>query len=150
MSESTHERVGRLLREFPGAETLEIPPPVFRALGGRFTEFEPGESLTATWPVSDEHRGPTGRLQGGILTAYIDNTFGPLAFLAGEGFYVSVDLSTDFMRPVRPEDETVVVRAEMVGATSRVLFLEAEATRTDGTPLARCRTKMMEADDAER
>lgn len=150
MTQSTHERVSRLLREFPGSEALEIPPPVFRVLGGRFTEFEPGRYLTATWPVSDDHRGPTGRLQGGILTAYIDNTFGPLAFLTGEGFFVSVDLSTDFMRPVRPEDETVRVRAEMVGSTSRVLFLEAVATRMDGTPLARCRTKMMEADDPVR
>jgi len=112
MSETTHEFVGRLLHEIPGAERFEIPPPVFRELGGEFVDFEAGRSLTAEWPVSDRHRGPSGRLQGGILAAYFDNTVGPLAFLAGGGFYVSVDLSTEFLRPVLPGDETVVVTVE--------------------------------------
>ncbi|MDP2496748.1 MAG: PaaI family thioesterase [Candidatus Palauibacterales bacterium] len=147
MTETTHERVGRLLRELPGSERFEIPPPVFEALGGEFVEFEPGRSLTAEWPVSDLHRGPSGRLQGGILAAYFDNTVGPLAFLTGRDFYVSVDLSTEFLRPVRPEDDTVVVEAEVLGETSRLLFIQGECRRPDGTVLALCRTKLIAVDE---
>lgn len=147
MTETTHERVGRLLRELPGAERFEIPPPVFEALGGEFVDFEPGRSLTAEWPVSDRHRGPSGRLQGGILAAYFDNTVGPIAFLTGRAFYVSIDLSTEFLRPVRPEDDTVVVEAEVVGETSRLLFIQGECRRPDGTVLALCRTKLIAVDE---
>ena len=147
MSETTHELVGRLLHEIPGAERFEIPPPVFRELGGEFVDFEAGRSLTAEWPVSDRHRGPSGRLQGGILAAYFDNTVGPLAFLAGGGFYVSVDLSTDFLRPVLPGDDTVVVEAELVGETSRLHFIRGECRRPDGTVVALCRTKLIEVDE---
>lgn len=80
MPETTHERVARLLRNLPGAGRFEIPPPVFVELGGEFVDFDPGRSLTAEWPVSDRHRGPSGRLQGGILAAYFDNTVGPTPF----------------------------------------------------------------------
>lgn len=147
MSETTHELVGRLLHELPGAQRFEIPPPVFRELGGEFVDFEAGHSLTAEWPVADRHRGPSGRLQGGILAAYFDNTVGPLAFLVGRGFYVSVDLSTEFLRPVRPEDGIVVVEAELVGETSRLLFIRGECRRPDGTVVALCRTKLIEVDE---
>lgn len=148
MSESTHERINRLLHELPGADRFEIPPPVLRALGGRFVEYEPGRSLAAEWTVHDRHRGPSGRLQGGIVGAYFDNTVGPLAFLTGGGFYVSVDLTTEFLRPVRPEDRQVLVEAEVAGQTSRLLFIEGRVRRAGGTAVALCRSKLIAVDEA--
>ncbi len=60
---------------------------------------------------------------------------------------MSVDLSTEFLRPVRPEDDTVIVEAEVVGETSRLLFIHGECRRPDGTAVALCRTKLIAVDE---
>lgn len=145
-----HERVLGLLRELPGAESLEIPPPVFEELGGRFVDFDPGGSATCRWPVRPEQRGPDGSLQGGVLTAFFDNTFGPVAFVGGRGFYVSLDLTTDFVRRVGPSVDRLTVRARIADRTERLLLLDAEAERPDGKLVARCHSKMIERAAADR
>lgn len=147
MSGEVHERVLAALRSLPGAEGMEMPPPVFREMGGEITAFDrEAGSIRAVWPVGDRHRGPTGVMQGGVLTALFDNTFGPLAYLAGEGFFVSLDLRTTFVRPVGPEHGEVEIAAELVDRTRRFLILRGEALRADGSRAALCETTMVEVE----
>lgn len=147
MSEDVHERVLTMLRAIPGADGMEMPPPVFREMGGRVTAFDrEAGRIRARWPLRERHRGPTGVVQGGIVTALFDNTFGPLAYLSGEGFFVSLDLQTTFVRPLGPEQARVEIAAELVDRTRRFLVLRGEALREDGSRAALCETTMVEVE----
>ena len=143
MTTEVHDWVLKQAKKMPGADKLEIPPPVFREMGGQFTEFEPGQAATTRWPIRAGQRGPDGSLQGGVLTAFFDNTFGPLAYLSGEAFYVSLDVTTHFLRGVGPDVDRITVRVRVAGGTERLLLLEGEAERPDGKIVARCHTKMI-------
>lgn len=147
MSGEIHRRVIEQLRAIPGAEAMEMPPPVFRDLGGEVTAFDREAGTTrARWPLPDRHRGPTGVVQGGVLTVLFDNTFGALAYLSGEGFFVSLDLQTTFVRPLGTDHRRVEVAAELVDRTRRFLILRGEALREDGSRAALCETTMVEVE----
>lgn len=145
MPRRLHEEILERLRALPGAERMEIPPPIYRDLGGEITRYEEGALIEARWPAKEVQRGPTGLLQGGMLTTFFDATVGPLAYLAGGADLVSLDLETAFLRPVPPEVDHVMVTVRVVERTRRVLFLEGEARRPDGKVAATFRTKMMSA-----
>ena len=134
-----------------GLRGMEIPSPVFREMCGEFTALhrEAGK-IRATWPLRDRYRGPTGVVQGGVVTALFDNTFGPLAYLSGEGFFVSLDLRTTFVRPLGPENREVEIAAELVDRTRRFLILRGEALREDGSRAALCETTMVEVEPGGR
>lgn len=140
-----HDRLLAALGDMPGAERMEIPPPVFRGMGGEFVAFDrEAGTIRSRWPLENRYRGPRGYLQGGILTTLFDNTFGPLAYLAGEGLFVSLDLRTTFIRSVGPEETSVEIAAELVERTRRFLLVRGEAFRTDGTRVALCDSRLVE------
>lgn len=147
MSREVHRRVLSLLRSIPGAEEMEMPPPVFREMGGEITAFDrDGGTIRTVWPIRDRYRGPTGVVQGGVVTALFDNTFGPLAYLSGEAFFVSLDLRTTFVRPLGPDTGRVEITAELVDRTRRFLILRGEALRENGSRAALCETTMVEVE----
>lgn len=124
-----------------------MPPPVFRGLGGEITAFDrEAGTIRARWPLPDRHRGPTGVVQGGVVTALFDNTFGPLAYLSGAGFFVSLDLQATFVRPLGRDHRQVEIAAELVDRTRRFLILRGEALREDGSRAALCETTMVEVE----
>lgn len=126
-----------------------MPPPVFREMGGEVIAFDrDGGTIRAAWPIRDRYRGPTGVVQGGVVTALFDNTFGPLAYLSGEAFFVSLDLRTTFVRPLGPDAGRVEIAAELVDRTRRFLILRGEALREDGSRAALCETTMVEVEPA--
>jgi acyl-coenzyme A thioesterase PaaI-like protein len=53
-----------------------------------------------------EFLNPIGTVQGGILTAMLENTMGPAApaHLGGDAFCQTLELETSFLRPARPGD----------------------------------------------
>lgn len=116
-------------------------------MSGEITAFDrEAGTIRASWPLPDRHRGPTGVVQGGVVTALFDNTFGPLAYLSGEGFFVSLDLQTTFVRPLGRARRRVEIAAELVDRTRRFLILRGEALPEDGSRAALCETTMMEVE----
>jgi len=48
---------------------------------GEFIDLVEGISLTARFPNKDRYMNPMGFMQGGIITAAIDNTVSPLSYM---------------------------------------------------------------------
>lgn len=143
MNEDVHDRViGELREYFPTAE-FEIPPPVFRQLGGRIVAYEDGRELRSRWPLPDWCRGPKGYVQGGYLEMLFDNSYGPLAYLVARTVSRSLSLATEFVRPLGPEEDSVDVRVHLVDRTRRFLLLDGEALNGDGKLVAGNRTRMV-------
>jgi uncharacterized protein (TIGR00369 family) len=102
------------------------PPNCFRAMKAEFVEYESRRSLTVKIPVLEESLNPLRDMQGGFLVAAFDNAFGPLSYLAARAPCVTLNLSTQFIRPVRAGDR-VTVHAKVISRGRDVLQMSAEA-----------------------
>jgi len=141
-----HEELLTRIWEIAGelAGRTELPPKVFRDMGGRFVDYVEGESVTVAYPLLERYEGLGGTTQGGILTAAFDNTYGPLAILVGGVLgFATVHLSTTYIRPVTTADGEIRVRARRVEQTRRFLFAEGEATNPKGKLVATSRAEIL-------
>ena len=78
------------------------PPPCAATLGMKITAISPEQgSIEAEFEGRPEFTNPTGNIQGGFLTAMLDDTMGPaLAALLRKGeFAPTLNLNVSFARP---------------------------------------------------
>ncbi len=114
---------------------IKLPPPVFVELGGEIIDVDiTAKTMTVKFPVEDRFRNPLGFLQGGILSAMIDNTVGPLSFMIAPPS-VTTQFNTTYLRPVTPQDKFLTVKAECTEQTRRQIFLTGTAYNMDGKTL---------------
>jgi uncharacterized protein (TIGR00369 family) len=123
--EALSHRLYRILRARASNAGLKIPPPCFVEMKGEFTAFDEGERLlVARFPVEVRYENPLGFMQGGFLAAAIDNTIGPLSYLVAPPS-VTLQFSTQYLRPVGPDTDHVVVHGRVDEMTKRYLFMSA-------------------------
>jgi len=125
--------------KYPG---VKVPPPSFLASGAKIIAHEPNQSLTVAFLVREEQTNPVGSLQGGILSSFFDDTFGPLSFRTMRKPCVSIDMTVNFIRQVRP-GETVVIRAEFKAKSRSLLQLYGEAHNEKNKLIATATSNMM-------
>lgn len=130
-----HEVVIQELAAVAKKARLEIPPKCFVAMNGRITDYEKGRSLTAQFPVEERYENPMGLMQGGFITAAIDNVFGPLSYLLGRP-YATTQLDTSYLRPVAAADKYVEVAARVEEKAGRQLYMAAKVTNAAGKTVA--------------
>lgn len=121
---------------------IKTPPPSFASSGARILSFESGRSIVLAFPVREHQTNPIGTLQGGVLCSFIDDAFGTLSFASMRKPCVSIDLSVNFIRPVRP-GELVSVRAEFKAKSKKLLQLSAEAHNGKGKLVATATSNLM-------
>ena len=126
-------------RKYPG---VKVPPPSFLASGAKIIAHEPNQSLTVAFLVREEQTNPVGSLQGGILSSFFDDAFGPLTFKTMRKPCVSIDMTVNFIRQVRP-GETVVVRVEFKAKSRTLLQLYGEAHNEKNKLIATATSNMM-------
>ena len=117
------------------ATNLLLPPPIFEALGAEIIDFDlEAQTMTNKYPVQAQFLNPMGFLQGGILTAIMDNTIGPLSLLLAPPS-VTTQFNTSYLRPASAEDKFVIVTAECTERTRRQLFFTATVRNEAGKTL---------------
>lgn len=126
------EKILNLMPRDPG---LEFPPKVFRDMEGEVIDYTAGQSLTVRFPNKERYENPLGFMQGGMITAAIDNTIGPLSFLLAPPS-VTKDLATVFKRPVKRTDKFIEVIASLIEKTSSGMIIEAKVTNAAGKIVA--------------
>ncbi|MEN8199590.1 MAG: PaaI family thioesterase [Thermodesulfobacteriota bacterium] len=127
-----------LLEEKLEGRTDEIcfPPPVFDALKGEVLGFDHRkEALTNRFPILKEHLNPYGFLQGGIISAAIDNTIGPLSLLVSPPSLTRY-MTVKYARAVSPELDYIYITARYGGKKKRFLYFDALVKDGDGNRLA--------------
>ncbi|PJZ58569.1 PaaI family thioesterase [Leptospira barantonii] len=106
--------------------TLELPPKSFKEMKAEFVEFEGGKKIVVRIPYDERFANPMGIFQGGMLCTALDNTFGPLSYLAAKRPCVTTDLSTQFFRTFFPKDEYVLIEAKVVSKSPAMMTMQAE------------------------
>jgi uncharacterized protein (TIGR00369 family) len=120
----------------------DIPmPPSARLLGWRLLDSRPWDGwLKVGFDGRAEFCNPAGFIQGGILSAMLDDTMGPAVFVTSDGrFYTTtISLTVNFIAPARPGLLTAEAQVIQIGKT--VAFMEGKLIAGDGTVLATAST----------
>jgi uncharacterized protein (TIGR00369 family) len=116
-------------------------PPCARLLGWRLIEQDAERGwLRIGFDGRPGFCNPAGFIQGGILTAMLDDTMGPAAVLASGGklFTSTIDLHVSFLVPARPGP--LFGEAQVIQLGKTVGFIEGQLLDGAGTLIARATT----------
>ena len=141
------EDAGQLLvmmrRAIPTGVEMAVPPPVLGELAGRLVAYEEDAWLRAEYLALPKFVNPMGSVQGGIVAAAVDGTYGMLSFLAKQAPYVTVTLDMQYVRPLRGDGGVYTVEVRLKAQTRRMLFMEGEARNGEGKIIATSTTTML-------
>jgi len=113
------------------------PPPVAKLLGWRVLDARPQEGwLKLGFEGKPEFLNPAGFVQGGILSAMLDDTMGPavLVMTEGKSYTTTVSLTVNFLKPAKPGPITAEAKVTQLGKS--IAFVEGKLMAEDGTLLA--------------
>jgi len=124
------------------------PPPSAKLLGWHLLDARPADGwLKVGFDGKAEFLNPAGFVQGGILSAMLDDTMGPAVMVMTEGkFYTTtISLTVNFMAAAKPGPITAEAKVIQLGKT--IAFMEGKLTAEDGTLLATATTtaRLLEA-----
>lgn len=135
---SVHQKWLESLKAFPG--NLLLPPPSMITLGHEFVEIKPGEKLVAKIPFQKKFANPVGVFQGGILTACIDDVFGPLSYMTAGAPCLTLSLNTTYLASFTEEMGHCIIEAVVIKKTKNFIFMRADVKSPTGDLLAHAET----------
>jgi uncharacterized protein (TIGR00369 family) len=113
------------------------PPPSSKLLGWQLIEARPRDGWVRIGFVGKpEFCNPAGFVQGGILSAMLDDTMGPAVFAMTEGrlYTATISLTVNFLAPAKPGP--IIGEAEVTQLGKTVAFMAGRLMAEDGTLLA--------------
>ena len=113
-------------------------PPCADLLGWTLLDHDAAKGwIRLAFEGRPEFRNPAGFIQGGMLTAMLDDTMGPAVLLMTEGrFYtVSIGLTVSFLAPAKPG--RLIGEGQVVQLGKSIAFAEASLADGNGTLIAR-------------
>jgi uncharacterized protein (TIGR00369 family) len=120
----------------------DIPaPPSAKLLGWRLLDARPDRGwLKVGFDGKTEFCNPAGFIQGGILSAMLDDTMGPAALMTSDGrFYTTtISLTVNFLAPAKPGP--LIVEAQVIQLGKSIAFMEGKLMAANGAVLATATT----------
>lgn len=124
-------------------DTLKAPPAA-QLLGWTLLELDvEKKKIKVGFDGKPDFLNPAGNIQGGILSAMLDDAMGPIVFAATDGaaFPTTIDLHVHFIRPVKPG--AIAVTAEITAMGKQLVFLEGQLFDSAGKLCARATAAAM-------
>ena len=112
-------------------------PPSSKLLGWHLIDARPKDGwIRIGFDGKTAFCNPAGFVQGGILSAMLDDTMGPAVFVMTDGrlYTATISLTVNFLAPARPGP--IIGEAEVVQLGKTVVFVAGKLTTEDGAPLA--------------
>jgi uncharacterized protein (TIGR00369 family) len=117
-------------------DRLEAPPSS-RLLGWHLLDARPGEGwIRIGFDGKREFCNPAGFIQGGILSAMLDDTMGPAVFVMTDGrlYTATISMTVNFLAPAKVGPIVGEAKVTQLGKT--VAFVEGRLIAGDDTVLA--------------
>ena len=117
-------------------DRLEAPPSS-KLLGWHLLDARPGEGwIRIGFDGKQEFCNPAGFIQGGILSAMLDDTMGPAVFVMTDGrlYTATITMTVNFLAPAKVG--SIVGEAKVTQLGKTVAFVEGRLMAADGTVLA--------------
>jgi uncharacterized protein (TIGR00369 family) len=112
-------------------------PPSSKLLGWHLLDARPKQGwVRIGFDGKPDFCNPAGLIQGGILTAMLDDTMGPAVFVMTEGrlYTATITMTVNFLAPAKPGPLFGEADVTQLGKT--VAFVAARLMTTDGCVLA--------------
>jgi len=112
-------------------------PPSSKLLGWHLIDARPKDGwIRIGFDGKTAFCNPAGFVQGGILSAMLDDTMGPAVFVRTDGrlYTATISLTVNFLAPARPGP--IIGEAEVVQLGKTIAFVAGKLTDEDGTLLA--------------
>ncbi len=140
MSAKGSEQPGAAVRHGPFWDVVEgrrDPPPAAVFLGWKLVSVDPEVgAIELLFTATEQMLNPMGHVQGGFLSAMLDDTMGPalVATLEGDEWAPTIDLHVQFLTPAKPGD----LRANgwVVKRGRDIAFLAGELRNPEGDLVA--------------
>lgn len=116
-------------------------PPSSRLLGWHLLDARPRDGwVRIGFDGKPEFCNPAGFIQGGILSAMLDDTMGPAVFVMSEGrlYTATITMTVNFLAPANPGPITGEANVTQLGKT--IAFVAGRLTADNGTVLATATT----------
>jgi uncharacterized protein (TIGR00369 family) len=116
-------------------------PPSSKLLGWHLLDARPRDGwVRIGFDGKKEFCNPAGFIQGGILTAMLDDTMGPAVFVMTDGklYTATVSMTVNFLAPAKPGP--IVGEANVTQLGKTIAFVEGKLMAEDGTVLATATT----------
>jgi len=118
------------------ADTINFPPPSFDMMKGEILDFDVKKGIFKnSFPIMSVYLNPYGNMQGGLISAAIDNTIGPLSMLVAPANFTRT-MEVKYAKIVTPELANIYVTATFIEQKKRQLFFKAIVETKDGDKLA--------------
>jgi uncharacterized protein (TIGR00369 family) len=117
-------------------DTLDTPP-CSRLLGWHVLDARPADGwIRIGFDGKAEFCNPAGFIQGGILSAMLDDTMGPAVFIKTEGrlYTATITITVNFLAPAKVGP--IVGEAKVVQIGKSIAFIEASLIDAQGAILA--------------
>ena len=114
------------------------PEPMSELLGRRLVAHDEERGwIKFEFEGRPEFLNPAGRVQGGLLTAMLDDTMGPVVLLKSGGalYPSSIDMTVSFLAAARPG--ALMCEADVVRLRKSVGFVQGHLTDGEGRVIAR-------------
>ena len=114
-----------------------VPPPSSKLLGWHLLDARPADGwVRIGFDGKPEFCNPAGFVQGGMLSAMLDDTMGPAVLVMSEGrlYTTTISMTVNFLAPAKPGPIIGEAKVTQLGKT--IAFVEAKLMAEDGTVLA--------------
>ena len=118
-----------------------VVPPSSKLLGWHLLDARPDEGwVRIGFEGKAEFCNPAGFIQGGILTAMLDDTMGPAVFVMTDGklYTATITMTVNFLAPAKVGP--IFGEADVTQLGKTVAFVEGRLMAADGTVLATATT----------
>ena len=112
-------------------------PPSSKLLGWHLLDARPKQGwVRIGFDGKPEFCNPAGFIQGGILSAMLDDTMGPAVFVMTEGrlYTATITMTVNFLAPARPGP--IIGEADVTQLGKTVAFVAGRLMTADGSVLA--------------
>ena len=118
-----------------------IAPPSSKLLGWHLLDARPKQGwIRIGFDGKPEFCNPAGFVQGGILSAMLDDTMGPAVFVMSDGrlYTATITMTVNFLTPAKPGPLVAEANVTQLGKT--IAFVEGKLMAEDGAVLAMATT----------
>lgn len=115
---------------------VQLPPPSMLELQIEYLEAIPGKLIKGKVPFQKRFSNPIRTYQGGLLSAAMDDHFGPLSYITAQGPCTTLSLNTTFLKPFTEKMLYCIIEAEVLQKTKSFIFMRATVKSPEGILIA--------------